>query len=102
MTEPNHPAPPPRLLPWAGAEGKPCYLVADDDRDGPVSRLADATESVQLGMGRQLLDYAREMLPDSPDGELRFLAECLVRSLGDVLRVAESRGRRLERLERTG
>jgi hypothetical protein len=96
MTEPNHPAAPPRLLPWGGAEGKPCYLLTDDHQ-GPVSRLADATESVQLGMGRQLVDHAREILPDSPRGELRFLAECLVRALGDVIRVAESRGRRLER-----
>lgn len=96
MTEPHHPVPPPRLLPRAGAEGKPCYVLTDD-HGGPVSRLADATESVQLGMGRQLLGPAREILPDSPRGEVRFLAECLVRSLGEVLRVAGRRGRRLER-----
>lgn len=96
MNEPNHPVPPPRLLPWTGAEGKLCYLLTDD-HGGPVSRLADATESVQLGMGRQLLSHAREILPDSPRGEVRFLAECLVRALGDALRIAESRGRRLER-----
>jgi hypothetical protein len=96
MTDPNHSAPPPRLLPWTGTEGKPCCLLTDE-HDGPVSRLADATESVQLGMGRQLVGHAREILPDSPRGELRFLAECLVRALGDVIRVAESRGRRLER-----
>ncbi|UXY28856.1 hypothetical protein [Streptomyces sp. HUAS TT20] len=88
---------PPRLLPWTGSEGKPCYLITDD-RDGPLSRLADATESVQLGMGGQLLAHAREILPDTPPGELRFLAECLTHALDDALRVAESRGRRLGRL----
>ncbi|WBO69270.1 hypothetical protein [Streptomyces camelliae] len=86
----------PRLLPWTGSEGKPCYLVTDD-HDGPLSRLADATESVQLGMGGHLLAHAREILPDTPPGELRFLAECLTQALDDALRVAESRGRRLTR-----
>lgn len=87
----------PRLLPWTGSGGKPCYLITDDG-DGPLSRLADATESVQLGMGGQLLEHAREILPGTPPGELRFLAECLTKALDDALRVAESRGRRLERL----
>lgn len=84
---------PPRLLPWTGSGGKPCYLITDD-HDGPLSRPADATESVQLGMGGQLLFHARETLPDTPPGELRYLAECLVQALGDALRAAESRGRR--------
>ncbi|WP_129307825.1 hypothetical protein [Streptomyces sp. L2] len=87
----------PRLLPWTGSEGKPCFLISDDSH-GPLSRLADATESVQLGMGGQLLAHAREILPDLPAGELHYLAECLTQALDDVLRVAESRGRRLERL----
>jgi hypothetical protein len=85
-----------RLLPWTGAEEKPCYLITDE-HGGPVSRLADTTESVQLGMGTELLAHARDMLPDTPRGELRFLAECLTEALGDALRVAESRGRRLTR-----
>ncbi|MER5915230.1 hypothetical protein ABT124_33465 [Streptomyces sp. NPDC001982] len=55
-------------------------------------------ESVQLGMGGQLLGHAREILPDIPNGELRFLTECLTRALDDALRVAESRGRRLEQM----
>jgi hypothetical protein len=87
----------PRLLPWTGQEGKPCYLIADD-HGGPVSRLADATESIQLGMGTELLAHARELLPDTPRGELRFLAERLTEALRDALRVAESRGQRLNRL----
>ncbi|MFD3625668.1 hypothetical protein [Streptomyces sp. NPDC058698] len=86
-----------RLLPWAGSEGKACYLISGD-HGGPVSRLADATETVQLGMGRELLAHARELLPDAPRGELRHLAECLTHALTDALRVAESRGRRLEQL----
>ncbi|MFC9853969.1 hypothetical protein [Streptomyces prasinus] len=85
----------PRLLPWSGTGGKPCYLITDD-HGGPVSRLADTTESVQLGMGAELLAHARGLLPDAPPGELRYLAECLTDALADVLRVAESRGRRLE------
>ncbi|MFF7970703.1 hypothetical protein [Streptomyces sp. NPDC007905] len=89
---------PPRLLPWTGSGGKPCYLITDD-RGGPLSRLADATESVQLGMGDQLLAHAREILPDTPPGELRLLAECLTQALDDALRVAASRGRRLDRVD---
>jgi hypothetical protein len=83
-----------RLLPWSGAEGKPCYLITDN-HGGPVSRLADATESIQLGMGGQLLAHAHDMLPGTPPGELRFLAERLAEALHDALRIAESRGRRL-------
>jgi hypothetical protein len=83
-----------RLLPWVGTEGKACYLIADDE-GGAVSRLADATETIQLGMGNELLAHAREMLPNALDGELRFLAERLSEALGDALRVAESRGQRL-------
>ncbi|MCI3240579.1 MULTISPECIES: hypothetical protein [Streptomyces] len=87
----------PRLLPWAGEEGKPCYLISDDV-GGPLSRLADATESIQLGMGAELLAHAGDLLPCAPPGELRFLAERLAEALRDALRVAESRGLRLGRL----
>jgi hypothetical protein len=88
---------PPRLLPWSGPEGKPCYLITDGN-GGPLSRLADATESIQLGMGTELLAHARDMLPETPPGELRFLAERLTEALQDALRVAESRGLRLNHL----
>ncbi|MFV0135219.1 hypothetical protein ACLGIH_18700 [Streptomyces sp. HMX87] len=87
----------PRLLPWSGPEGKPCYLITDDT-GGPVSRLADITEATQLDMGAELLTHARGLLPDAPPGELRYLAERLTEALTDALRVAESRGRRLHRL----
>ncbi|QYX83169.1 hypothetical protein [Streptomyces akebiae] len=86
-----------RLLPWAGLEGKPCYVITDD-QGGPISRLADSTESIQLSMGTELLAHAQNLLPDTPRGELRFLAERLTEALGDALRVAESRGQRLRRL----
>ncbi|MFJ1972791.1 hypothetical protein ACIO93_29405 [Streptomyces sp. NPDC087903] len=94
MTDPHDRTPEVRLLPWAGPEGKPCFLFTDDQA-GPVSRLADATESIQLGMGGQLLAHAHDMLSDIPPSDLRFLAERLTESLHDALRIAESRGRRL-------
>lgn len=86
-----------RLLPWVSPGGKPCYLITDD-QGGPVSRLADSTESIRLDMGTELLAHAQALLPDTPRGELRFLAERLAEALGDALRVAESRGRRLRQL----
>ncbi|MGW4819342.1 hypothetical protein ACWEP4_10225 [Streptomyces sp. NPDC004227] len=85
-----------RLLPWSGPDGKPCYLSTDDG-DGFMSRLADNIESVQLGMAAGLLEQAQEVLADSdaePE-ELRVLAAELAGGLGDVLRVATSRGGRL-------
>jgi hypothetical protein len=84
-----------RLLPWLNAEGKPCLLLGDVD--GPVSRIADQVESVQLGMAGDLLDYAADLLEDrsSTPPQIRFLARRLTESLQDVLRVAESRGARL-------
>ncbi|GAA2478481.1 hypothetical protein [Streptomyces gobitricini] len=85
-----------RLLPWAGAEGRPCYVLGDGT--GPVSRVADEIESVQLGMAGDLIGHADDMLADhrATGRELRFLAGCLVQSLREVKRVAESRGARLE------
>ncbi|WP_033313505.1 hypothetical protein RFN58_28825 [Streptomyces iakyrus] len=84
-----------RLLPWAGPDGKPCYLSADD-QGGYVSRLADHIEAYQLGMASQLLQYARQVLDDETEEleELQVLAAQLTSALRDVLRVATSRGRR--------
>lgn len=48
-----------RLLPWVGPEGKPCYLSTDDS-DGHLSRLADHTEAVQLGMAEELLEHGQK------------------------------------------
>ncbi|EFL32269.1 conserved hypothetical protein [Streptomyces viridochromogenes DSM 40736] len=84
-----------RLLPWAGPEGKPCYLVGDGT--GYVSRLADDIEDLQLGMAGDLLGHAAELLAERrvTSAELRYLALRLTESLRDVTRVAESRGARL-------
>lgn len=81
--------------PLVGPRGQTCYLIGDGE--GPVSRTADVMESVQLSMGSELLTYARDMLaePESITHELRFLAHRLTEALHDALRVAESRGRRL-------
>ncbi|MFB7058891.1 hypothetical protein ACFCXT_37940 [Streptomyces vinaceus] len=85
-----------RLLPWPGPDGKPCFL-STDDAGGYLSRLADTTEAIQLGLGAQLLDYALAVLADAetdPD-ELRLLATDLTGALRDAVRVATSRGHRL-------
>ncbi|MGY0057616.1 hypothetical protein ACWY4P_13780 [Streptomyces sp. LZ34] len=87
----------PRLLPWSGPSGQPCYLVTDEDGRGYLARMADDIEAVQLGMGNQLLGHAGELLADrkAGAGELRYLANRLCEALRDALRVADSRGRRL-------
>ncbi|MFI9754195.1 hypothetical protein [Streptomyces collinus] len=82
-----------RLLPWSGPEGKSSYLITDD-RGGRLSRLADMTEATQLDMGARLLAHAEEMLPNATETQLSFLAERLTEALRDVLRVAQSRGRK--------
>ncbi|SFX13314.1 hypothetical protein [Streptomyces atratus] len=85
-----------RLLPWSGPEGKPCFLSTDDS-SGHLSRLADNTEAVQLGMATKLLEQASEILgeEEAEPEELRLLATDLTGALRDVLRVATSRGHRL-------
>lgn len=85
-----------RLLPWSGPDGKPCYLSADE-ADSHLSRLADNTEAVQLGLGAELLDHALEVLADTDadPNELRLLAQDLTGALRDAVRVATSRGQRL-------
>ncbi|WP_369175168.1 hypothetical protein AB5J49_17390 [Streptomyces sp. R28] len=84
-----------RLLPWTGAEGKPCYLVSDGV--GHVSRVADTVESVQLDMADDLLDHVADMLTDRrvTPAQLRFLLARMSEALTDVRRIAESRGARL-------
>ncbi|MEU9848858.1 hypothetical protein [Streptomyces sp. NPDC047985] len=86
-----------RLLPWATAEGKPCYLSTDGR--GYLATLADNMESVQLGMGKELLEYARDTTAPGAKiltaTEYRWLARRLTEALSDALRVADSRGQRL-------
>ncbi|GAA3395412.1 hypothetical protein [Streptomyces roseoviridis] len=84
-----------RLLPWTGAEGKPCYLIGDGR--GYVSRVADNVESVQLGMAADLLGHVEDLLSDrsaTPE-QLRYVVARLAESLREVHRVARSRGARL-------
>ncbi|WP_405890155.1 hypothetical protein OG427_15480 [Streptomyces sp. NBC_00133] len=84
-----------RLLPWAGPEGKPCFLSGDGT--GYISRVADNMEAAQLDAAAELLDEAKCVLAERAwtPGELHLLAVQLTESLGDVHRVAESRGARL-------
>ncbi|MFC8829365.1 hypothetical protein ACFT9I_28920 [Streptomyces sp. NPDC057137] len=85
-----------RLLPWNTLDGKPCYLSADGS-GGVVSRLADEVEEAQTESGSEVLGGAKAVLADANAGtrELRFALARATESLGDVLRVAESRGARL-------
>jgi hypothetical protein len=86
----------PRLLPWPAPDGRPCYLLTDGG-GGRLSRMADELEDVQLGMGADVLRFARPLLgdPGSPPGEVRYAGLRLAECLADALRVAESRGMRL-------
>ncbi|MDT0409827.1 MULTISPECIES: hypothetical protein [Streptomyces] len=85
----------PRLLPWTGTDGKDCWLSSDGQ--GYVARVADQAESVLLGMGAEVMSYARPLLenPATGETELRFAGRRLSECLADALRVARSRGLRL-------
>ncbi|MFE2016982.1 hypothetical protein ACFW9O_02880 [Streptomyces sp. NPDC059499] len=85
-----------RLLPWV-SEGKVCILVTDEGVPGPVSRVAERVEAVQLGMAAELIGHAEAMLdaPRADAGELRYLAARLTEALRATVRVAASRGGRL-------
>ncbi|MFF7145889.1 MULTISPECIES: hypothetical protein [Streptomyces] len=84
-----------RLLPWAGPEGKPCYLAGDGV--GYLSRLADNMEATQLGLAVELFQEAKQVLKERQwtPGELHLLAVQLTEALGNVHRIAVSRGARL-------
>ncbi|MFF0160269.1 hypothetical protein ACFYRY_22440 [Streptomyces sp. NPDC005263] len=89
-----------RLLPWTTPDGRPCYLSTDNDRS-MLSRLADEIEAAQLASGEQVLAGARDVLADPGAGEraVRFALTRAVESLGDALRVANCRDRRVPRDE---
>ncbi|GEC09256.1 hypothetical protein SSP24_69110 [Streptomyces spinoverrucosus] len=86
-----------RLLPWTTPEGKPCYLSPDRGR-GLLSRLPDDIEEAQISSGEHVLAGARAVLADHRAGEraVRFALTRATESLEDVLRVAVSRGARIE------
>ncbi|WP_307841447.1 hypothetical protein [Streptomyces endocoffeicus] len=88
----------PRLLPWNGTNGQPCYLVPGEEGTGHVSKLADEMETFHLRMATELLGHALELLgnPKAEVEELRFLSNRMIEALRDVLRIAESRGLRLD------
>lgn len=90
-----------RLLPWETDTGKPCFLSADSPY-GRLSRLADEVEADQLRDGADVLTGARAVLDDHEAGEyaLRHALGATAQVLGDVLRVADSRGARLPRPDR--
>ncbi|MGC5363766.1 hypothetical protein ACPXCE_19150 [Streptomyces sp. DT24] len=86
-----------RLLPWPGPEGKPCYLSTNDP-DSRLSVLADEVEDDQLDCAGDVLGGASAVLADEAAGEtaVRFALTRTTESLRDVLRVAHSRGGRLQ------
>ncbi|MFF9427061.1 hypothetical protein [Streptomyces sp. NPDC014746] len=87
-----------RHLPWSGPEGKPCFLSTDDD-SSRLSRLADTLETTYLDQAAEVLDHAIELLslpqPQPHLVDLRAAFVNVTEALGQALRVAESRGRRL-------
>ncbi|MFI1973655.1 hypothetical protein [Streptomyces wedmorensis] len=85
-----------RLLPWSSPDGKPCYLSTDDD-NSHLSRMADSTEAIQIGLATDLVTHAKEALNDEQTAleDLRNLSMDLVGALQNTLRVATSRGQRL-------
>jgi hypothetical protein len=85
-----------RLLPWETDTGKPCFLSSGSGSSA-LTRLADEMETVQLGMGTDVLEAARKVLGDpmATYAEIRYAGVRLAECLRDALRVAESRGMRL-------
>ncbi|MFJ2958515.1 hypothetical protein OG896_21645 [Streptomyces sp. NBC_00669] len=61
-------------------------------------RLADEMESVQLGMGWELLGFVRKTLGEAApsETELHGMVTHLCTALSDALRVADSRGALLD------
>ncbi|MEU7132955.1 GntR family transcriptional regulator [Streptomyces sp. NPDC046261] len=88
--------PTPRRLPWDTADGKPCFLSTAAE-GGVLSRIADDVEAEQTDTAAEVLAGAKTVLADSQAAthKLRFALARVTESLGDVLRVAQSRGARL-------
>ncbi|MDX3381185.1 hypothetical protein PV682_06930 [Streptomyces niveiscabiei] len=85
-----------RLLPWVSDKGMPCYLSTDNP-ESRMSRLADRVEAELLDSARDVLGHAKDLLRDSAPKyrELAFAGKQLAAALEDALRVAKSRGGRL-------
>ncbi|MDT3398965.1 hypothetical protein RKE29_20345 [Streptomyces sp. B1866] len=91
-------------LPWSTVDGTPCYTVPapDGHGPGPVGVLADAWEDAQVLAARSVLGATRVWLASGArvdGGRLRAGAVRLVWALVRVVRVAEMRGKRLERVD---
>ncbi|MEV8476815.1 GntR family transcriptional regulator [Streptomyces sp. NPDC051173] len=86
-----------RLLPWDSPEGKPCLLSVDCASSSALSQIADNVETEQTNAGAEVLSGAKSLLAEPEAGEylLRFALARTVEALGEVLRVAQSRGARL-------
>ncbi|AZS73164.1 hypothetical protein DDE74_21375 [Streptomyces lydicus] len=94
--ETQWPAPELRLLPWETPVGNPCYLSTDDS-GGYLSRKADEMEAEQMREAAAVLADAEKVLDDPTAGPLtlRVTLQQTTRALGDVRRIAASRGGRL-------
>jgi hypothetical protein len=92
------PSPRLRLLPWKSDTGKPCFL-STNGTPGALARIADRIEADQLRDGAVVLKGARAVLADCKAGEyaVRLALRAVTQCLGDVLRIADSRGARLPR-----
>lgn len=79
--------------------GNPCF-VSTDDHGSTVSRHADAYEEALLDAAEEHIARVGNAIykPSVPTSELRFLLAKATTLLGNVQRVAESRGERLSRL----
>ncbi|MFD3573816.1 hypothetical protein [Streptomyces sp. NPDC058644] len=91
---------PHRLLPWTTDTGKPCHLLSDSP-EGLLSRLADNLEEAITGVAEGVLRETTKTLKDplASRAEMEYSAIRLAECLTDVLRVAESRLRRLPVVE---
>ncbi|MFI9720764.1 hypothetical protein ACIHFE_14070 [Streptomyces sp. NPDC052396] len=85
-----------RLLPWSKPDGEPCYL-SQSNFSSPLVRIADEVEAAQTRCGADVLAGAKAVLedPNAGSAQLRYALVRAVESLGEVLRVAKSRGARL-------
>lgn len=85
-----------RLLPWSTPDGKPCYLSTEQP-DSLMSLVADDIETDQLCNATEVVAEAQAVLDDPAAGplSLRLALQRTTASLGEVLRIAYSRGVRL-------
>ncbi|WP_306173342.1 MULTISPECIES: hypothetical protein [unclassified Streptomyces] len=73
-------------------------LARHDEPGQPCLPMADELEAAMIASAEEVLAEAKELLAESAVGEqeLRFAGARLTESLRDTLRIAASRGGRLE------